>query len=137
MMDIETKIKELVSCHSGVKIEKLSNETLIEEDLGTTGDDVWELLEDIHKQLNVNLSELDFELHFSPEVSVSSNESYGYYPVSIGHLIDVAKNQKWFMPPRNEDNYSRVHKRIQQSRFTNFLIFILFAGIGVIWFSIK
>lgn len=132
-MNIENKIKELVSYHSGVKIEKLSNQTLIEEELGTTGDDIWELLEDIHHQLNVNFSELDFEQHFSPEASMSFNNNYGYYPVSIGHLINVAHKKKWFLPPRNEDNHRKVRMRINQSRLIYLIIFILIAATVAIW----
>ena len=124
-MEISIQVKELISYHSGVKIEKLHEGTLIEEDLGTTGDDAWELMEDIHSKLNVDLTDFDFTLHFAPEAGSIDNKEYGYYPVSVGHLIQVASNKKWMMPEKDEENFGQAQKLVRKRRKIMVLVLIL------------
>ncbi|VAW70772.1 hypothetical protein MNBD_GAMMA09-1171 [hydrothermal vent metagenome] len=100
-----TEVINIVSEQSGTPIEKLNGATLIEEDLGLTGDDAWEVIEELEKKYNIDFTEFDFLKHFGPEAGWASSKEYGYYPVSIDHLVKVVKNKKWLMPERNENNY--------------------------------
>lgn len=111
-MSIENKLKERVSYHSGVKVEDVSSEMYLESDLGTTGDDAFELIEDIQKLFDLDLSDFDFSLHFGPEAGGIKNTEYGYYPVSVGHLIEVCKRKSWFLPDRNPENYQKFKKAV-------------------------
>ncbi|WP_179397210.1 DUF1493 family protein [Marinobacter sp. ANT_B65] len=105
-------MKELVSYHSGVKFGDISSEMYLEGELGMTGDDAFELIEDIEKLFNLDLSALDFNLHFAPETGRIDNSEYGYYPVSVGHLIEVCKQGSWFLPDRNPVYYQKFKRAI-------------------------
>lgn len=94
------------------KPEALSNVLYLEKDLNLTGDDASELLEEMQKELGVDFSEFNFSLHFSPEAGWPENPEFGYYPVTIGHLVEVAKLKRWFLPEKNEANFLRERKRI-------------------------
>jgi len=120
----QKKLRRIVSLHTGVNIEQLTENTFIEEDLKITGDDTWELIEDIQQKLNIDFSAFDFTRHFIPEVGGIENEEYGYYPVSIGHLIEVAEKRVWFMPPKDIEHYAKTKKHAKQQ--TLFLLLISF-----------
>lgn len=129
-MTIEEGIKQLVSYHSGVESERLREDTLIEEDLGTTGDDAWELLENLQKKYDADFSSFDFLMHFGPEAGCSSHQEYGYYPVSLGHLIAVVEKGSWFLPSRSEENYARNRANAVRSKLLYLGVFI---GVVVIF----
>ncbi len=90
--------------------ENVSSDTRIYHDLGLWGDDVWEIFEILHNDLNVDFSE--FQNHFFP---CEGEEGFGvgtlvkgwfgkikndkkWDPLTIGHLAEVAKQKKWFDP---------------------------------------
>ena len=128
-MNIEQRIKDIVSYHSGTAIESLSLDTRIEEDLGATGDDAWELIEDVRKEFGIDFSSFDFLKHFSPEAGFASHPDYGYYPITVRHLVEVALSKAWFLPPISEGNFSRERaRRLNTSLFlvgTVILILVL------------
>ncbi len=130
-MDISSTVKELISYHSGVKADKLSERDYIEEDLGTTGDDAWELMEDIREKCGVDLIDFDFTLHFGPEAGGKLRRDFGYYPVSVIHLITVVEKQKWIMPERNEENYAQVQN--SQKKWLRIKIGLFFAVVVLGW----
>ncbi|MCX2781530.1 DUF1493 family protein [Microbulbifer thermotolerans] len=111
-MSIENKLKERVSYHSGVKAEDVSSEMYLEGDLGITGDDAFELIEDIQKLFDLDLTEFDFSLHFVPEAGGIKNSEYGYYPVSVGHLIEVCNRKSWFLPDRDLENHQKFKRAL-------------------------
>lgn len=130
-MSITDDVVDLISSTTGVKKEKLKPNALIEDDLGVTGDDAWELMEEIHKKFNVDFSDFEFSLHFGSEVGWHVAEEYGYYPVSVGHLIDVVKNKKWNLPLRNQEHHERyIHHN------GRWLIYKLLFFIGLIALAI-
>lgn len=53
--------------HAGVTIEELSDETLLEDDLGISGDDAFELIIAFGKEFNVNVSNFMAADYFSGE----------------------------------------------------------------------
>ena len=132
-MDVSSKVKELISYHSGVKLEKLSDSDFIEEDLGTTGDDAWELMEDLHNKLGVNLTDFDFSLHFGPEAGSHVSGEYGYYPVSVSHLVKVTKEQKWKLPEKDEESFSRVQKTRKKGFLIRVVLIVTILILGIAW----
>jgi hypothetical protein len=132
-MDISKTVKELISYHSGIKLEKLSDSDFIEEDLGTTGDDAWELMEDLHNKLGVDLADFDFSLHFGPEAGSQTSKDYGYYPVSVSHLVKVTKEQKWIVPEKNEKYYERVQETRKKGFLTQAVIMVAIILVGRAW----
>ena len=109
-MNITKEIYDIVSHHSFKKTEDLSVELYIEQDLKLFGDDASELLEEIQKKFDIDFSSFDFTLHFSPEVGWPENPRFGYYPVTVGHLIKVAELKCWFLPEENEANFIKAKK---------------------------
>jgi len=109
-------VKELISYHSGVPIENINEDTFIEDDLGTMGDDAKELIEAIKNEYQVDFSEFDFSLHFFPEAGSNVSPEYGYYPITVKHIIEVVEQRKWKLPPKNNHNYQKyvVKKRIKK-----------------------
>jgi hypothetical protein len=89
--------------------DKLRPETRLEEDLGMTGDDAAEFLEEFAEEFQVNLTGIEFHKHFGPEgcgptlfwprTLKEALKDHGKYPVTIGHLIDIALANRWICPP--------------------------------------
>jgi len=113
--DMLSEVIKIVSKESGVPIEKLNGTTLIEEDLRITGDDAWEVIEALEVKYHLDLIEFEFLKHFGPEVGWATSKEYGYYPISIDHLVKVVENKKWIMPEKNEKNYIK-QKQIRKRR---------------------
>ncbi|MCU7932517.1 MAG: DUF1493 family protein [Candidatus Thiodiazotropha sp. (ex Codakia rugifera)] len=130
-MSISKKVIELILYHSGAKEEEITEESLVEDDLGVTGDDAWDLMEDIHKEFNVNFDQFDFSLHFGPEAGFNVAEEYGYYPVTVKHLIEIANRKQWILPERNEEHSHLSKARRSKS---NIIWFLIVAGIAIILF---
>ena len=110
-MEITKEVYEIISRHTLEKPEALSNELYIEQDLKLSGDDVAELLEEMQKKFGIDFSNFNFSLHFCPEVGWPEHLEFGYYPVTIGHLVQVATLKVWFLPEKNEANFQKKKKR--------------------------
>ncbi|MCU7878169.1 MAG: DUF1493 family protein [Candidatus Thiodiazotropha sp. (ex Lucinoma borealis)] len=123
-MRVTEKVIKIILYHAGAKREEITEEVLIEDELGVTGDDAWELMEDIHKEFGVNYDQFDFSLHFGPEAGYSVAEEYGYYPVSVRHLIEVVNEKQWKLPERNEEHYLLSKERRHKERVKWLLITI-------------
>ncbi|MBE8715941.1 DUF1493 family protein [Cellvibrio polysaccharolyticus] len=109
-MEITKEVYEVISHHTLEKPEALSNELYIEQNLKLSGDDVAELLEEMQSKFEIDFSTFNFSLHFSPEVGWSENPEFGYYPVTISHLVQVATSKVWFLPEKNEANFQKEKK---------------------------
>jgi hypothetical protein len=110
-MEITKEVYEIITRYCSEKSEELSNELYIEQDLKLSGDDVAELLEEMQKKFEIDFSKFNFSLHFSPEVGWPEHSEFGYYPVTIGHLVQVATLKAWFLPEKNEANFRKEKKR--------------------------
>jgi hypothetical protein len=89
--------------------DKLRPETRLEEDLGMTGDDASEFLEAFAGAFGVDSTGIEFHKHFGPECGPilfwpaglkEQMRDLGKYPVTVGHLIEVATSKRWMCPPR-------------------------------------
>lgn len=110
-MEITKEVYEIIAECISERPEDLSNELYIEQDLKLVGDDVAELLEEMQRKFEIDFSAFNFSLHFSPEVGWPENPEFGYYPVTIGHLVQVAALKVWFLPEKNEANFHKEKKR--------------------------
>ena len=132
-METLPKLKDILIRYSGAPDEDIRDYALIEEDLGITGDDAWELMEELGEKLNVDFSGFEFTKHFSPEAGRNSEKEYGYYPISVGHLAQVIEVGRWVMPPRNEENFVRSRKQRKRRRILQAILLSLL-GVGVwVW----
>ena len=87
----------------------LRSETRLEEDLGMTGTDAAEFLEAFAETFAVDLTGIEFHKHFGPECSgpiffwprglKEEMKDLGKYPVTVGHLIELADAKRWSCPP--------------------------------------
>lgn len=123
-MEITKDVYDIIAKYTSEKPEALSNELYIEQDLKLVGDDVAEFLEEMQKKFEIDFSEFNFSLHFSPEIGWPENSDFGYYPVTIGHLVQVATLKVWFLPEKNQANFHKEKKRtlILKSAIVAFII---------------
>ncbi len=127
-MEIFKEVYDIISRYSSKKPEALSNELYLEQDLGITGDDIAELLEEIQHKFEVDFRTFNFSLHFSSEVGWPENPEFGYYPVTIGHLVQVATLKVWFLPKKNEGSFlkeKRLTFMVKGAIVAFIIIFIL------------
>lgn len=130
-MEITKEVYEIISRHSSEKPEALSSELYLEQDLGITGDDVAELLEEMQHKFEIDFRNFNFSLHFSPEVGWPENSEFGYYPVTIGHLVKVATLKVWFLPEKNEASFQKEKKQTFLLKGA-ILAFIIIVGLAVL-----
>jgi len=135
-MKLEEQVIDLIAHHCGAKKEELKKKTLVVEDLGTTGDDAYELIKDLQQKFDIDLANFEFSLHFGTESGSNSNESYGYYPVSIEHLVDVCKKKEWFLPPKSEENYNAILKQSRQGKILLLIFIVVISLIAIVYESI-
>jgi hypothetical protein len=108
--DLPQQVMAFVSEYWREPIARLKLGTRIEEDLGMTGDDAAEFLEEFSRRFGVELAGLEFHKHFGAEgcnplwllFPPAWLEDHGNYPVTVDHLVRVAEVKRWFSPPRVE-----------------------------------
>jgi len=107
--NLPTRVVQFVSEFWRVRSDKLRPETRLEEDLGMTGDDAAEFLEAFAGEFEVDLTGIEFHKHFGPECGglilfrpqwlKEEMRDLGNYPLTIGHLVDLALAKRWMCPP--------------------------------------
>ncbi len=123
-MSISEQVIDLILEHAGALRDEILPEVYLEDDLGLTGDDAWELMGALHNKFNVDFTEFEFSLHFGPEAGLYVAKEYGYYPVSVQHLIEVTEDKKWKLPPKNEEHYQQY---INNKRKWRIIVFTIIA----------
>jgi len=92
--------------------DKLRSDTRLEDDLGMTGDDAVEFLEAFAEAFDVDLTGIEFHKHFGPECGPiffwppglkEEMKDHGRYPLTVGHLIEVAGAKRWACPPPHRE----------------------------------
>ncbi len=63
----EGRVIRMVAEQLGIRRERVQLETEIERGLGCTGDDVWQLMERLKREFEIDLSGFRFDRHFEPE----------------------------------------------------------------------
>ncbi len=106
---MESEIIAFLSEFTGVKEERISLDTLINDDLGVDGDDGIELLEEFSERFGVDLSPIS-ETYFGPEgYSIGFLVLWPYYlyqrikgykpkaiaPLPVRQLVKSAESGKW------------------------------------------
>ncbi|GAD03016.1 acyl carrier protein [Agarivorans albus] len=134
-MNIELEVKRIIAHHSGLDVAEISVGDIIEDDYGISGDDAWEIIEALQDKFDLNLEELEFPVHFSPEVSWSSHTEYGYYPVRVSHLVQVCESGAWFKPEKSESYYLLSRKARWKNRILYIGLVVLIAAIFGVYFD--
>lgn len=105
--DLTARVRALVARERGMPLFEILLSMRLEEDLGMTGDDSAQFLEKFAAQFGVDPTGLEFHKHFGPEgcnpfwlfFTPPWLKEYGRYPVTVDHLVRVAKVGRWFSPP--------------------------------------
>ena len=87
-IDTENRFAELVSFIRDMFGEHempITRDTLIEDDLGITGDEAYNLLVEIKKRYHVDIKEFEFAKYFNDEPSMFDT-SKAVKPFTVGHL---------------------------------------------------
>jgi len=108
--NVSEQVRRFISDFWRTPLERLEPQTKLEEDLGITGDDAWELLQKFGERFDIDLASLEFYKHFGPEgwgcnplwllCPPPGMSDYRKYPVTVDHLVRVAEIKRWFCPPR-------------------------------------
>ena len=71
----------------------INRETLIEDDLGVTGDEAIELIQNFSKKFNLDIKDFVYSKYFYPEPSIFSvNKSI--HPITLENLYTILKTGK-------------------------------------------
>jgi len=103
-VDPSSRIAEIVQKVSGVG--SVGPATRLFHDLHLAGDDVDEMLTDLHEAFGTDFSGLSFSEYFPPEHealvatwAVKLGFQTSKRPVTLQHLCDVVERGAWFDPP--------------------------------------
>jgi len=86
--EIENRFTELVSLvrdHSGEHNMPITRQTLIENDLGVSGDDAYELILMISEKFQIDITGFNFRKYFNDEPMIFSPDRE-IQPFMVGHL---------------------------------------------------
>jgi|MudIll2142460700_1097286.scaffolds.fasta_scaffold269067_2 acyl carrier protein len=88
--------------------EPLSEDTRLLHDLGMDGTDAVEFMEAFSGEFDVDMSKLEFDRHFGPEVGIGlidlfhflysrlfGKDLLGVIPITLRDLVSAAKAKKW------------------------------------------
>ena len=97
---------EIIPEQSGIKLSKLPLNSRLEQDLGITGDDLWEIIEAMDSEYSIDWCDVDFSYYFYPEVTGffwslfnrDKSRSIRSFPITISHLVAVSQSGKWSKP---------------------------------------
>ena len=87
-IESENRFDKLVSFirnKAGEHEMPITRETLIEDDLGITGDDAYELIIELSKMYHIDMKDFEFSKYFNDEPSFSDT-SKKVIPFTVGHL---------------------------------------------------
>jgi hypothetical protein len=100
--DIRSRVIDFVAKVAGVPPSRLQPAMKLEDDLGITGDDAQELIEDYAAYFQMDMSAFEFHRHFEGEslfagflTKFRSGESMQHVPVTIDFLVRAAQERRW------------------------------------------
>ena len=99
--DIRSRVIDLVANVAGVPTSRLRPAMELEEDLGVTGEDAQELIEDYAACFQVDMSAFEFYRHFEGEslfagfLTKFRGESVQHVPLTIDLLVRAAQERRW------------------------------------------
>ena len=106
--NIPDRVRQFVCDFWRENPHRLRADTRLEEDLGMTGADAAKYLEAFAVTFEVDLTGIEFHKHFGPECGpilfwprglAEEMKDLGNYPVTVGHLVEVAAAKRWSCPP--------------------------------------
>jgi len=83
-------IKEFVDDEVGNPGDVFTENTLIEDDLGITGEDAWDLIKKFAVKFGVDISQFKPEKYFYPEPSLLASFTKKVEPLTLGDLTNAA-----------------------------------------------
>ena len=107
---IESSVREFLSDHVGVGLERIRCSTTLLGDLGVDGDDGYDLLSDFAEQFAVDMTAFEFDRHFAPEGLPpwfpfywlillfrrgTPEQRARLEPISVADLVDAANRRAW------------------------------------------
>jgi acyl carrier protein len=124
--DLEKRVRALVAKVTGERIERISLKTRIVQDIGCDGADAEELFDAFAKQFDVDLSDIQWERHFSHEAThplgcflwmlvglfgwsarsnmvISDTIGDKLEPISVGDLVEGARATRWVKSHSKKD----------------------------------
>lgn len=91
--DLEISLINLIRHEIGEYNMVITPTTEIENGLGVTGDDAWELIHKISKEYQIDISEFDFSKYFHAEPSIFTRYKE-VHPLTIEDIIFAIKKGK-------------------------------------------
>ena len=107
MSNIENnKVFEVISKHTGLGRDAIFLNSRLESDLGCTGDDATELLEELREIFDIDFTGVNIDDFISPEVEgilgfIFNRAQVNHrkaFPVTVLHIIEISNKGKWFAP---------------------------------------
>lgn len=93
MVDL-TDLIEFIRRETGEDKKEINLSTLIEDDLGITGEDGYDLIRNFSKRFRVDISEFDYSKYFYPEPSPYLVMKDKILPLSVGDLYRAIIERK-------------------------------------------
>lgn len=107
---VEDGVKELIATQLAVRVDQLTTDTRLLQDIGADGADGWELMEAFGERFGVDLSAFEPALHFGPEaggdpitglvVLLFRPRWTRRIPITVGDLVEAARTGEWRTPDR-------------------------------------
>lgn len=94
MESSETKLINFISDITGMEPSQINSESLIESDIGVTGEDAEDLIKQFAKKFRVNINQFDFAKYFYEEPTFSivfNHNSQTLKPFAVKHLEKAIK----------------------------------------------
>jgi hypothetical protein len=102
--DLLRRVTVMVAEFGGYPIERLSADSVLEADVGITGDDADEFMEAYSREFQIDLSGFEFYRHFDAEgwnpfvgffTRLLRGEEMQHVPVTIALLVRAAEQHRW------------------------------------------
>lgn len=108
MDDLEKEVFELIASKTGCKIDKLTLDSRINQDLGVDGADAIELMDAIQEKFHVDMADLAFSRHFGPEgfdliylirwlLSAKFRQANRLLPLYVRDVVEAARHGRWML----------------------------------------
>lgn len=109
--NLEARVKALVAAETGTRLDGISSSTRLAEEIGIDGDDAVHFFERFAKEFDVDLTEMQWHMHFSDEglgcpvgcvfaLIFGWSYTHGvpfspFVPVTVGDLVEAAMAKRW------------------------------------------
>lgn len=88
-MDTNTALKTYIESLNLIDPNKIDLETSVENDLGLTGDDAVDFIEEFSERFNVNIEAFDYNKYFKPEGLVFHSKNLSRIDLKLKNLVNA------------------------------------------------